>query len=209
MDLKRDGSNTVSFLSRMLRDPRLRRQILRDIQEVVPYIQDIRSDRLLTLQTLRFTERDTGAEFQLPEVSDGTIRLLGLLAVLRRRSPQVIVIEEPENALYAYAIHHVLKVARQVAMEEQLATQVFLTSHSPMVVDEVLSLEAMRETNGQTACFVTQRKPNEPSIVPAPESVMQAIAKNLGRPSDFQREGSFGDDPAQPVLPPALSEVGE
>src|SRR6185295_3150406 len=132
----------------------------------------------------RFIERDTGVEFQLPEMSDGTIRLLGLLAVLRQSvQSRVIVIEEPENALHAYAIHYILKVARQVAMSERKPVQIFLTTHSPTVVDEVLSLEAMRETDNQTACFITQRKPGEPSIVPAPEAVMQAIARNLGRPS--------------------------
>lgn len=200
-NLRRDGSNTISFVAQMLRDATQRARLLKDLQEVVPYIEDVRPDRLLSLQTLRFLERDTGTEFQLPEVSDGTIRLLGLLAVLRQRvPPRVIVIEEPENALHAYAIHYILKVARQVAMSDRYPVQIFLTTHSPTVVDEVLSLEAMRETDNQTACFITQRKPGEPSIVPAPEAVMQAIARNLGRPSDFQREGSFGDDPVQPAL---------
>jgi predicted ATPase len=206
LDLRRDGSNTVAFVANMLRSSHLRGQLLRDLQEVVPYIQDIRPDRLLTLQTLRFTERDTGVEFQLPEMSDGTIRLLGLLAVLHRQFAPVIVIEEPENALHAYAIHHILKIVRQVAMANRRASQIFLTSHSSTVVDEVLSVEAMRETQGQTACFITQRKPGEPSIVPAPESVIHAIAQNLGRPSDFQREGSFGDEPVQPELLEALEE---
>jgi len=91
-------------------------------------------------------------------------------------------------------------------MAEEFASQVFFTSHSPAVVDEVLSVEAMRETRSQTACFVTQRRPEEPSIVAAPESVMKAIAQNLGRPSDFQREGSFGDEPAQLVLPLEMPE---
>jgi predicted ATPase len=206
LDLRRDGSNTVAFVANMLRRSNPRNQLLRDLQEVVPYIQDIRPDRLLTLQTLRFTERDTGVEFQLPDMSDGTIRLLGLLAVLRQRFAPVIVIEEPENALHAYAIHHILKIVRQVAMANQLASQIFLTSHSSTVVDEVLSVEAVRETQGQTACFVTQRKPNAPSIIPAPQDVMHAIAQNLGRPSDFQREGSFGDEPIQPELLEALED---
>jgi AAA15 family ATPase/GTPase len=141
-------------------------------------------------------------------MSDGTIRLLGLLAVLRQPVPSaVVVIEEPENAMHAYAIHHFLTVARRAAMANQFASQVFLTSHSPAVVDAVLSIEAMRETNFQTACFVTQRRPKKPSIVAAPESVMKAIAENLGRPSDFQREGSFGDEPAQLELPLMTSET--
>jgi hypothetical protein len=131
-------------------------------------------------------------------MSDGTIRLLGLLAVLRQPvPPAVVVVEEPENALHAYAIHHFLDVTRRVAMADQFASQIFLTSHSPAVVDEVLCVEAMRETNAQTTCFVTQRRPDAPTIVPAPESVIKAIAQNLGRPSDFQREGSFGDEPIQ------------
>lgn len=207
VELERYGANTVPYVARMLGEERIRDQLLSDLQEAVPYIQDIQPGRVLTFQTLRFTEQDTGAEFQLPEMSDGTIRLLGLLAVLRQPvPPAVVVIEEPENAMHAYAIHHFLTVARRAAMAEQFASQVSLTSHSPAVVDEVLSVEAMRETNSQTACFVTQRRPGHPSIAQAPESVMQAIAQNLGRPSDFQREGSFGDEPVQLELSLEASE---
>jgi hypothetical protein len=36
--------------------------------------------------------------------------------------------------------------------------------------------------------------------------VMRAIAQNLGRPSDFQREGSFGDEPSQLELPLEIAE---
>jgi hypothetical protein len=67
-------------------------------------------------------------------------------------------------------------------------------------VDAVLSPESLRETDAQTACLVTQRRANAPSIVQAPDSVLKAIAENLGRPSDFYREGSFGDQPVQMEL---------
>jgi predicted ATPase len=207
MELGRYGANVVPYVARMLRDEGMRGRLLDDLQEAVPYIRDVRPDRVLTFQTLRFTEWDTGLEFQLPEMSDGTIRLLGLLALLHQPvPPAVMVIEEPENAMHAYAIDHFIGVARRVAMASQFASQVFFTSHSPAVVDAVLSVEAMRETKGQIGSFVTQRRPRAPSIVPSPESVMQAIAQNLGRPSDFQREGSFGDEPAQLELPLMTSE---
>jgi predicted ATPase len=196
---ERYGSNIVPYVARMLSDKKIREQLLSDLQEAVPYIRDIQPDRVLTFQTLRF-EEDSGSAFQLPEMSDGTIRLLGLLAVLRQTvPPAVVVIEEPENALHAYAIYHFLGVARQAAMDKEFASQVFFTSHSPAVVDEVLGIEAMRETNSQTTCFVTRRA--SPTIAQAPENVMKAIAQNLGRPSDFQREGSFGDEPLQAPLP--------
>jgi predicted ATPase len=198
VELDRYGENIAPYVARLLRDPQMGQRLLAHLQEAVPYIHEIASDRVLTYQTLLFEESDSRATFQLPEMSDGTIRLLGLIAVLQQPvPPAVVVIEEPENALHLYAIQHLLRVARQAAMSTEFATQVFLTSHSPAVVDAVLSPEAMRETSGKTACFVTQRRPNKPSIVAAPESVMGAIADNLGRPSDFQREGSFGDQPAQ------------
>jgi hypothetical protein len=86
-------------------------------------------------------------------------------------------------------------------MKQEFASQLFFTSHSPAVVDGLLSIEAIRETNSETACFVTQRRPGYPTIIPAPVEVMKAIVNNLGRPSDFQREGDFGDEPAQVSLP--------
>lgn len=200
-ELDRYGENIAPYLARTLRDERTRDRLLGSLREAVPYIQNIRPDRVLTFQTLRFTEQDTGADFQLADMSDGTIRLLGLLSVFRQPvPPAVVVIEEPENALHAYAIHHLVEVARRASLSREFATQVFFTSHSPAVVDAVLSPEALRETGAQTACFVTQRRANAPSIVQAPDSVMKAIAENLGRPSDFYREGSFGDQPVQMEL---------
>lgn len=205
-DLERYGNNIVPYVARVLKDRELRERLLLDIREAVPYIRDIQSDRVLSYQTLRFLEEDSGSEFQLAQMSDGTIRLLGLLTILRQPvPPAVVVIEEPENALHMHAVHSFLQVARRVAMADDFASQVFMTSHSPAVVDEMLSLDAMRETDGRTACFVTQRKSGQPNIVQAPASVMKAIAENLGRPSDFQREGSFGDEPTQ--LPLTLNEA--
>jgi predicted ATPase len=197
-ELDRYGENIAPYLARILRDDHSRERLLGYMREAVPYIQNIKPDRVLTFQSLRFTEADTGADFQLGDMSDGTIRLLGLLSILRQSiPPAVVVIEEPENALHAHAIHNLVGEARRASMSSEFATQVFFTSHSPAVVDAVLSPEALRETSSHPACFVTQRKANAPSIVAAPDTVMKAIADNLGRPSDFYREGSFGDQPVQ------------
>ena len=200
-DLSRYGTNMVSFVARMLQNPSIRPQFLQDLRLAVPYIQDIQPERVLTTQTLRFSESDSGAEFQLPEMSDGTIRLLALLAILRQPvPPAVMVIEEPENALHAVAIHHLLEVARSVTVNKQFPSQIFFTSHSNTVLDEILSIEAMQATQLQTACFITQRKPHAPAIVEAPATVLGAIRQNLGRPSDFWREGSFEDEPYEPTF---------
>jgi predicted ATPase len=197
MELDRHGSNIVTYVSRMLNDASHAEQLLRDLQEAVPYIESIHPDRILTFKTLRFREKDTGAEFQLPEVSDGTIRLLGLVSVLRQPDPPaILVVEEPENALHPHAIRSFLRIAREVALAQRFSSQIFLTSHSPAVMDEFLSIEARRETDDRIACFVTRRTQNGNSISPAPQEAMRGIAENLGAPSDFQREGAFEDEPS-------------
>ncbi len=194
-ELRRNGENIVAYVARLLRKADKAEQLLTALQEVVPYIGEIKPDRLLNLKTLRFTERDTRVDFQLPEMSDGTIRLLGLFAVLFQAvPPPIIVIEEPENALHLYAIQRFLQRVRDTATRRRNPSQIFLTTHSPIVLDEALSLDAQHEVDGGIACFVTQRKGTK-AIVPAPKAAMAGIAKNLGRPSDFQREGGFGDEP--------------
>ncbi len=125
----------VPFVAGVLKNPTLKRRLLNDLREVIPYIESVEPDRALTYQTLRFRESDrlgTGSEFQLPQMSDGTIRLLGLLTTLRQTvPPAVLVIEEPDNALHSYAIQQVVRVVRQVATSEEFASQVFLTCTRP------------------------------------------------------------------------------
>lgn len=195
-ELEKNGSNLISYLRRVIEDTQLRERILKDLREPVPYIQNIVPEKILGYTTLKFAEQDSGLELRAKQMSDGTIRLLGLLSVLRQPvPPPVVVIEEPENALHAYAIRMFLRIAKEVSEEDKFPTQIFLTSHSPAVVDNLLAIDSQQEF--QTQCFVTRRVGGAGTIEAAPGSVVSAIAKNLGRPSDFLREGSFDDSPHQ------------
>jgi predicted ATPase len=195
-ELDRSGSNLISFLKRIIESERQGEELLADLRTAVPYIGTIAPERILSLTPLRFSERDSNLQFRAQQMSDGTIRLLGLLAVLRQSPPlPVVVIEEPENALHAYAVRVLVQIAREASRHERFPTQVFFTSHSPTVVDEVLSLEGMEEV--PTQAFVTMRRDGANMIKPAPPDVMRAITQNLGRPSEFLREGNFEDGPVQ------------
>lgn len=195
-ELERYGANLVSFLKRAIEDEHMKEKLLADLREAVPYIKEIESERILTYTTLKFSEIDSKMEFRAQQMSDGTIRLLGLLAVLRQSvPPPVVVIEEPENALHSYAVNLFIRIAQQVSMKDHFPTQIFLTSHSYAVVDGIMSVDSMK--NVPTQCFVTRRKKGTCTIEPASKDVARAIAKNLGRPSDFLREGDFEDNPSQ------------
>jgi predicted ATPase len=196
VELERSGSNMIAFLKKVFEEEELRQELLEDLRNAVPYIHDIVPERILTYTTLKFSELDSKLDFRAQQMSDGTIRLLGLLAVLRQPvPPSVVVIEEPENALHSAAIKVFLNISREVSSSEKLPTQIFLTSHSPAVVDAVLNIEGMAET--PTMCFVTKRKDGTSTIEAASSKVIQAIKKNIGRPSEFLRDGNFEDSPTQ------------
>ncbi len=195
-ELERNGSNLIPFVKRIIESEGLRDELIGDIRNAIPYIGTITPERILSYTTLKFSERDSNLEFRAQQMSDGTIRMLGLLAVLRQSPPlPVVVIEEPENALHSYAIRSLVRIAREVSRDERFPTQVFFTSHSPAVVDEVLSLESISEVD--TKGFVTRRRGGANTIEEAPSNVVRGISQNLGRPSDFLREGTFDDGPAQ------------
>lgn len=87
-----------------------------------------------------------GAEF----ASDGTLRMLAILAALHNPRGGLIAIEEPENGVFPERLRHMLglmqelvvnpgeKVSAEPDVSEPL-TQVLITSHSPLILEEVPS----------------------------------------------------------------------
>ena len=105
------------------------------LQSVVPGTVEVRPKRHGNKLTLEFTQDGLGAEpvkFEAFSMSDGTLRVLGLiLAVLQRPAPPVLVIEEPEASMHPGALGSILDVL-QLASESM---QVVVTTHSPDILD--------------------------------------------------------------------------
>jgi predicted ATPase len=199
-ELARNGSNLIGFVRRALTDELTAQRLMESLRDAVPYIERVVPDRILSLPTLRFHEQDTGLDFFASQVSDGTLRLLGLLAVfLQSAPPPVVVVEEPENALHAEALKELLRSIGSVSRGVQFPIQTFLTSHSPVVADIVLGLDY--QTQVRTTCFVARRRQGAATVKEAPRRLMEAIRKNVGRPSDFLREGAFEEGPLPLTIP--------
>lgn len=79
---------------------------------------------------IAFKVRETGLRGSLPSslLSDGTVRLLAILAalLLSDEEPSAIFIEEPERSLHPAVLATLVDVMRQVAAE----TQIIVTTHS-------------------------------------------------------------------------------
>ena len=74
-----------------------------------------------------------GAFVQGSGVSDGLLRWLAFAAVPYLATVGIVLVEEPENGLHPAAIRDVMTLLREVSAR----TQVVISTHSPVVVDEL------------------------------------------------------------------------
>ncbi|HEU5002616.1 MAG TPA: AAA family ATPase [Actinomycetota bacterium] len=132
-ELDRHGRNLPAVVDYMRKnDPRAWAQVLDAMRRIVPGLDDVRTeftpDRRLALQ---FFERGVGRHWSSEDVSDGTIRSLALfVAILDPRTP-VVLVEEPENATHPWILRTFVEACRSAQK------QVFLTTHSPVMVENV------------------------------------------------------------------------
>lgn len=157
--LKSAGENIASVLGHLERNqPQAIRLIEEYLRSVAPIIHGLERKPIGPMETLEFRQEVTGAKhpwrFLAQNMSDGTLRALGVLTALFQHSqdytPSVIGIEEPETALHpaaAAALREALNRASQ-------HTQIIVTSHSPDLLDDpdldVDTLLAVSAKTGET-----------------------------------------------------------
>ena len=135
--LSKDGSNIAQFLQSIAdAEPSVLQGIAETLKGVLPYASDLRPSITSELERnvyLRLEE--LGIEEPLGSwlLSQGTLRIIALLAVLRHpKPPAVIFIEELENGLDPRTIHLIIEEIRSFL---QSGGQVVATTHSPYLLD--------------------------------------------------------------------------
>jgi len=92
-------------------------------------------------RTIRLHEGDgKPVIFNSQQTSDGILRLLAVALLLYvDRIPSVVTFEEPENGVHPQLIREVVGVLREITQRKPPnRSQVFLTTHSPYVLDEFI-----------------------------------------------------------------------
>ena len=136
ISMRPDGGNAASVLREIEREsPEGWKRILTLLRTIVPSTVDVKPKKQGNKLTLEFAQ-DWGASepvrFDSSNMSDGTLRALGLLtAVFQRPPPSVLVIEEPELTMHPGALGSVLDVVRHASR----FMQVIVTTHSPDILD--------------------------------------------------------------------------
>ena len=135
--LRSDGRNAASVLREIQRKAPSedRARVCELLESVVPGTVDVRPKKHGNKLTLEFTQTRVGAEpikFEAFSMSDGALRVLGLItAVFQRPAPSLLVIEEPEASIHPGALGSILDVLRLASG----SMQVVVTTHSPDILD--------------------------------------------------------------------------
>ncbi len=139
--LKQAGENITSVIGHLERVESPFLPIIKEyLHKVAPTVSSVERVQIGPMETLEFRQDVAGAQhpwrFQAHNMSDGTLRALGVLTALfqgnQDHQPSVIGIEEPETALHPGAAA-ALREALSRASEH---TQVIVTSHSPDLLDD-------------------------------------------------------------------------
>lgn len=136
-DLQKDGlledaSNLALVLDDLLNRPPVKRQILERLRTFYQSVKDVTTS--ITTGEVQIFFHEEGLEHSVPatRLSDGSLRYLCLLAVLRHPAPPpVVCIEEPELGLHPDIIPKVAKLL----VEASSRSQIFVTTHSDVLVD--------------------------------------------------------------------------
>jgi len=191
--LKRDGSNLASVLDVMEKErKKTHDRVVSFLSRVVPGIQRIDVKHIGKKETLEFrqlvgTNKDPWT-FMAENMSDGTLRALGVLTALFQSSNGAmkkvpfVGIEEPEVALHPGAAG-VLRDALQAASK---TAQIAVTSHSPDLLDD-------KEIADKYILAVTCRN-GETSIGPLDQAGRSAIRDRLYTAGELLRLNQLEPD---------------
>ena len=193
MSLEREGSNAASVLKAIIEKfPEDHARIVRLLGQAVEGITSVEVHENTGGWLHLWFKKDVGLErtgsFSGSSMSDGTLRLLGLLlAVYQPSRPSVLVIEEPEATVHPAVAQLITEILLDAAHDRQ----VLVTTHSPDILDA-------KELADDQIRVVTQRH-GRTIVAPLSTASRQAIRDRLYTPGELLRINELDDDADQAV----------
>ena len=187
--LSEDGQNLATILRYIIKQEAFSPDLVSALGRVV---EDVRGIRVKEVGGYLVTELEHEAQngqtawFPLAQESDGTLRVLGLLAALYQGAPHsLIAIEEPELSIHPGA----LAMLSEVIEEAAIRSQVVITTQSPDLISR-FSADQLR---------VVERIGTETQIGPIDEGQREAINNQLFSAGDLLRIEGLHVSPQEEV----------
>ncbi len=149
------GEDLAAFLNTLKTlEPRQFHGVENALHALIPSVTGLDVD-VNDLGEVELRIKEGGLAIPARVVSEGTLRMLGLLALSgAKEPPSLIGFEEPENGIHPRRIQLISELLKTRASTED--TQVFITTHSPLLSD-LLSQEDL---------FICKKLEGATSIVP-------------------------------------------
>lgn len=177
--LEPDGRNAAYVLAQIGADEMA--DLVEVLSKVVPGVTGVRSTRRGTKRTILFEKLvhgDRKIEFEALQMSEGTLRLFGVLvALFQPQRPSVLTIEEPEAGLHFAAAQAMVETFQDVSDDVQLV----FTTHDPDLIDvtDAHDVRVVREVDG--ASVVAALAPH----------TLRTIHEELIAPGELLRRGAL------------------
>ena len=188
--LLEDGQNLAATLRSIIKQGTFHADLVAALGRVVEGVRDIRVQEVggyLVTELEHEAQNGNTSWFPLAQESDGTLRVLGLLAALYQgTSHSLIAIEEPELSIHPGA----LAMLSEVIVEAATRSQVIITTQSPDLISR-FSVDQLR---------IVERIGIETCIGPIEEGQREAINTQLFSAGDLLRiEGLHVSSPEEPA----------
>lgn len=191
--LNKDGSNAAAVLRRLKSQDELEsryNRICRLLALVAHGVKEVEDRSVGQKETLQFRQ-DVGLKdpwtFDALNMSDGTLRVLGLLLAINQPNlPTVIGIEEPEATVHPA----VAEIVVQALLDASRRRQVVITTHSP----DILDYKELREDQIR----VITKEGGSSVVAPLSPVNREVIRERLSTPGELLRNGELS--PAPEVL---------
>lgn len=143
-ELKPDAANLASFLYLLKNHHQVYyKRILQTVQLAAPFLGDFilhpmpeNAQRI----RLRWQHKNAEDEFDISQLSDGTLRFICLTTLLLQpHPPSLIIIDEPELGLHPYAMGLLVEMLRSVATK----SQVIISTQSVSMVSQFFPEEVI------------------------------------------------------------------
>ena len=185
--LEEDATNLASIIRELDRDGFGMRSMARlreSLRLLIPGVSDIRVEPVGGFLVVRLKHDAVGGDLwlDLSMESDGTVRLLGILAALyQRQRPSVIGIEEPELMVHPGA----LAVLADMLNEASRSSQVMVTTHSPDLIDFLTDYRAVESLR------IVEMDSGATTVRQVGDNQIKAVKKHLFSPGELYRMGEI------------------
>lgn len=157
-ELEEDGNNLPIILNHILGDKEKRRKFLNIVTDILPFVEDFQVQKLTDKSLLMAIKEKHFASTYMPAflLSDGTINITALIAVLYFEEKPLIILEEPERNVHPYIIQQLVALLNEVSKHRQI----IISTHNPQIVKHAHLTDILLVARNQDG-YSTIRRPAE------------------------------------------------